>query len=112
MKRHRKTISVISGFHITLGYFAAYIMLPYRYGERFHNANKFVHIRDFPNNWEVPFFIPAGYCEFMIIQADPKPFLPNPSFQRIPQVLLLQSGQAQCSFPTDAFNGVRSSTGQ
>ena len=94
---------IIGTLILAISYIASYRLLPWRRAERFRNAEVFVHIREFPHEWEARLFYPAGYAEWMFIRAYPRPWLPHPSWASYPQVLLMEAGDFRIIFPRDAF---------
>ncbi len=84
---------------LLVGYVVAYMLLPQRRPTPLRNAGKFAHVREFPYDWQVSVFYPAGLVEWGMIAANPKPFLSNPAWSTVPQLIVLEGRTCKATIP-------------
>jgi hypothetical protein len=85
---------LLAGFSILaaifLVYAVLYLWLADRSASRARHAGEFFHYRFFSADWEARVFLLAAFVEASAIHVWPRPFLPHPSWETLPQKLILQ----------------------
>jgi hypothetical protein len=66
-------------------------LVVHRDAGRARRAGAYFHYRIVQSDWLAYVFMPAAFIESRLIWINPKPFLLNPTWADVPQMLILQS---------------------
>jgi hypothetical protein len=98
----RKLLAITTVVLVLALYAVLYVRTLDRSSGRARGAGGFFHYREAAADWQAYVFIPAAFVESWLIRLDPKPFLPNPSWAELPQLLILQSPNHNFDFPASS----------